>query len=74
VLVRVAKVKKLVFWGYPPEMKVPPEERRFSEALVSLRGVRRGGEKFFRGVRKRMSKKEKLGKFVVMCCCCCCLR
>jgi hypothetical protein len=56
VLVRDVNVGKQVFWGYPPEMKVPPEELRFSEALVSLRGVRRGGEKFFRGVRKQISK------------------
>jgi hypothetical protein len=56
MLVRVANVKRQVFWGYPPERKVPPEELRFSEALESLRGVRRGGEKFFRGVRMQISK------------------
>jgi hypothetical protein len=58
MLVKVANVKRQVFWGYPPEMKVPPEELRFSETLVSLRGVRRGGEKFFRGVRKQISKRN----------------
>lgn len=53
MLVRVVNVREQEFWGYPPEMKVPPEERRFSEALVSLRGVRRGGEKFLRGESNR---------------------
>jgi hypothetical protein len=43
------------FWGYPPwKEKISPEEQRFPKAFVSLRGERRGGEKFFwRGNRER---------------------